>query len=59
MLTVIPGVFHYLVGLLMQRYRITDAAYRQLLGELNVKIAPAKGDSTAAATAQASILLSK
>lgn len=59
MLTVIPGVFHYLVGLLMQRYRITDAAYRQLLGELNVKIAPVNADSTAAATEQASILLSK
>ncbi len=36
MLTVIPGVFHYGVGVLMQRYRITDAAYRQLLAELQV-----------------------
>jgi glycoside/pentoside/hexuronide:cation symporter, GPH family len=59
MLTVIPGVFHYLVGLLMLRYRITDAAYRQLLGELDVKIAPVNADSTVATIEQANILLSK
>ena len=34
MLTIIPGVFHYLVGALMQRYRITDEAYRTLLAGL-------------------------
>ena len=36
MLTIIPGVFHYLVGALMQRYRITDEAYRTLLAGLLV-----------------------
>ncbi|WP_018983729.1 MFS transporter [Salinimonas chungwhensis] len=30
MLTVIPGLFHFLVGLLMKRYRITDEEYQRL-----------------------------
>lgn len=37
MLTIIPGVFHYFVGLLMKRYLITDAAYQKLITELQVK----------------------
>lgn len=32
MLTVIPGCFHFLMGLLMFRYRITDRFYRQMMG---------------------------
>jgi len=36
MLTLIPGAFHYAVGMLMQRYHITDAAYREILTELQV-----------------------
>lgn len=36
MLTIIPGVFHYLVGALMKRYRITDEEYRRLLSTLDV-----------------------
>ena len=59
MLTVIPGVFHYLVGLLMLRYRITDAAYRQLLAELDVKIAPANANSPTTVAGQPNILVSK
>ncbi len=31
MLTVIPGVFHFGMGLLMFRYRITDAFYRTMM----------------------------
>ncbi|GAB3036583.1 MFS transporter [Bowmanella dokdonensis] len=38
MLTIIPGLFHYLVGALMKRYRITDDEYRRLLETLNVKM---------------------
>lgn len=30
MLTVIPGLFHFLVGVLMKRYRITDQEYQRL-----------------------------
>lgn len=30
MLTVIPGLFHFLVGMLMKRYRITDQEYQRL-----------------------------
>ncbi|QCZ92520.1 MFS transporter [Salinimonas iocasae] len=30
MLTIIPGLFHFLVGLLMNRYRITDQEYQRL-----------------------------
>jgi GPH family glycoside/pentoside/hexuronide:cation symporter len=37
MLTVIPGIFHFLVGAIMLRYRITDEAYRTLLAELLVR----------------------
>ncbi|WP_306521568.1 MFS transporter [Rheinheimera sp.] len=51
MLTLIPGLFHYGVGVLMQRYRITDQAYRQLLAELNVK--PATASLPSAATSSA------
>jgi len=31
MLTVIPGLFHFVMGLLMFRYRITDGFYRQMM----------------------------
>ena len=31
MLTVIPGVFHFAMGLLMFRYRITDGYYRSMM----------------------------
>lgn len=37
MLTVIPGLFHYLVGLLMKRYRITDEAYKALSATLSAQ----------------------
>lgn len=37
MLTLIPGFFHYAVGMLMKRYRITDGYYRELLTTLDVK----------------------
>lgn len=37
MLTIIPGVFHFLVGTLMNKYLITDAAYKQLITELQDK----------------------
>lgn len=37
MLTIIPGVFHFLVGRLMQRYLITDKAYQSLITELQAK----------------------
>ena len=37
MLTIIPGVFHYLVGALMKRYLITDSQYQQLITELQQK----------------------
>ena len=30
MLTIIPGLFHFLVGVLMNRYRITDQEYQRL-----------------------------
>ncbi|EKE72315.1 MFS transporter [Gallaecimonas xiamenensis] len=30
MLTIIPGVFHFLMGLLMYRYRITDRFYQEI-----------------------------
>jgi GPH family glycoside/pentoside/hexuronide:cation symporter len=36
MLSVIPGVFHLLMGLLMFRYRITDNYYQQLVGKTSV-----------------------
>lgn len=60
MLTIIPGTFHYLVGVLMQRYRITDAAYRQLLAELMVTTQSAQSDATDAnPEPDASYILSK
>jgi len=34
MLTIIPGAFHVLMGGLMYRYRITDAYYHQLKGQI-------------------------
>jgi glycoside/pentoside/hexuronide:cation symporter, GPH family len=37
MLTVIPGVFHFIMGLLMFRYRITDSYYRDL-GHIGVTV---------------------
>jgi GPH family glycoside/pentoside/hexuronide:cation symporter len=33
MLTVIPGVFHILVGLIMFRYRVTDVFYNRIMAE--------------------------
>ncbi|QSX33119.1 MFS transporter [Shewanella avicenniae] len=36
MLTVIPGVFHFINGALMMKYHITDEAYRELLTHLDV-----------------------
>ncbi len=54
MLTIIPGVFHYLVGALMQRYRITDEAYRTLLAGLVVtQQAPQKVQQQSEETAAA------
>ncbi|QJR81261.1 MFS transporter [Alteromonas pelagimontana] len=35
MLTIIPGVFHYLVGLLMKRYHITDLEYKRIASTLD------------------------
>ncbi|MAF76276.1 MAG: MFS transporter [Idiomarinaceae bacterium] len=35
MLTIIPGLFHYLVGMLMKRYRITDDEYQRLVTTLD------------------------
>ncbi|WP_218309364.1 MFS transporter [Alteromonas antoniana] len=35
MLTIIPGLFHYLVGMLMKRYRITDDEYKHLVTTLD------------------------
>lgn len=35
MLTIIPGLFHYLVGMLMKKYIITDDKYQSLLAELD------------------------
>lgn len=35
MLTIIPGLFHYLVGMLMKRYRITDDEYQHLVTTLD------------------------
>ncbi len=35
MLTIIPGLFHYLVGMLMKKYIITDEKYQSLLAELD------------------------
>lgn len=37
MLTIIPGVFHFLVGTLMQRYIITDHAYSKVITDLKAK----------------------
>ena len=37
MLTIIPGVFHFLVGWLMNRYRITDAEYQRLVLTLDAE----------------------
>ncbi|ALS99758.1 MFS transporter [Lacimicrobium alkaliphilum] len=47
MLTIIPGLFHYLVGALMKRYRITDLEYQRLLSELEVSrtVPPAPDDT--------------
>ncbi len=33
MLTIIPGVFHVVVGLLMCRYRVTDAYYHRMMAQ--------------------------
>jgi GPH family glycoside/pentoside/hexuronide:cation symporter len=47
MLTVIPGFFHFLMGLLMRKYIITDDYYRRLkLGEINptAKSGPESGE---------------
>lgn len=33
MLTIIPGAFHFIMGLLMFRYRITDGYYRTLIDQ--------------------------
>lgn len=41
MLTIIPGVFHYLVGALMKRYRITNSEYQKLIAELQAEEAAA------------------
>jgi glycoside/pentoside/hexuronide:cation symporter, GPH family len=37
MLTVIPGVFHVGMGLLMFRYRITDTFYRDMMARITAK----------------------
>jgi GPH family glycoside/pentoside/hexuronide:cation symporter len=47
MLTVIPGFFHFLMGLLMRKYIITDDYYQRLkLGEINptAKSGPESGE---------------
>lgn len=36
MLTIIPGVFHVIMGLLMFRYKITDAYYETIKTKLNI-----------------------
>lgn len=47
MLTVIPGVFHFLVGWLMNRYRITDAEYQRLAATLDAEVkAPGENHTT-------------
>ena len=47
MLTIIPGVFHYLVGWLMNRYKITDDEYKSLSAvvQANRKAAIANGEA--------------
>ena len=40
MLSIIPGVFHFLMGLLMFRYRITDSFYREMMGGWSTRKAP-------------------
>jgi GPH family glycoside/pentoside/hexuronide:cation symporter len=36
MLTIIPGVFHVIMGLLMFRYKITDSFYETIKVKLNI-----------------------
>ena len=36
MLTIIPGVFHVIMGLLMSRYKITDSYYQTIKAKLNI-----------------------
>ncbi|WP_439130088.1 MFS transporter [Polaribacter sp.] len=36
MLTIIPGVFHVIMGLLMFRYKITDSYYQTIKAKLNI-----------------------
>lgn len=36
MLTIIPGVFHVIMGLLMFRYKITDSYYETIKAKLNI-----------------------
>jgi GPH family glycoside/pentoside/hexuronide:cation symporter len=40
MLSVIPGFFHFLMGLVMFRYRITDHFYNEMMGAWTTRKAP-------------------
>ena len=40
MLSIIPGLFHFVMGLLMFRYRITDAFYRDMMSGWSARKAP-------------------
>lgn len=40
MLSIIPGFFHFVMGLLMYRYRITDQFYQQLLSTQQIPTQP-------------------
>ena len=40
MLSVIPGAFHFLMGLLMFRYQITDTFYREMMSGWRGRKAP-------------------
>jgi glycoside/pentoside/hexuronide:cation symporter, GPH family len=51
LLTVIPGVFHLIMGLLMYKYRITDKFYRVMMQRLEAPGVPAEsGTSEASAS---------
>lgn len=50
MLTVIPGVFHFINGMLMMKYHITDEEYRELLTHLDVNFESDDAPATAAPT---------
>ncbi|WP_052074400.1 MFS transporter [Shewanella mangrovi] len=50
MLTVIPGVFHFINGALMMKYHITDDEYQELLTHLDVQFETSNQTQELAAT---------